>query len=83
MRRGRSPQLVAFGRFLRRARWDREMSQEELGGAAGVGAKHLSEIERANRDPRLTTLLKIARALDLQGDELLDLYAKLLSASEG
>ena len=58
------------------------MSQEDLGEAAGLGAKHLSEIERANRDPRLTTLLKIAVALELKGDELLDLYAKLIAASE-
>jgi transcriptional regulator with XRE-family HTH domain len=50
------------------------MSQEALADAAGLGAKHVSEIERANRDPRLTTVLKLAQALDLRAGELLALY---------
>jgi len=50
------------------------MSQEALADAAGLGAKHVSEIERANRDPRLTTILKLARALGLSPGELMSLY---------
>jgi transcriptional regulator with XRE-family HTH domain len=80
MRRS-SPQLVVLGRALRRARVSRDLSQEALGNAAGVGMKHVSEIERAKRDPRLTTMLKLAAALELRGDELLDLYGKLLDAA--
>jgi transcriptional regulator with XRE-family HTH domain len=68
------PQLVVFGRALRRARRERDMSQEALAQGAGLAAKHVSEIERANRDPRLTTVLKLARALDLGAGELLSLY---------
>lgn len=68
------PHVATFGRVVRRARRDRDMSQEALADAAGLGAKHLSEIERANRDPRLTTVLKLARALDLSAGELLSLY---------
>jgi len=66
--------LVAFGRAVRRARRDRDMSQEALGRAAGLATKHVSEIERANRDVRLTTLLQIAEGLDLHPSELLALY---------
>jgi transcriptional regulator with XRE-family HTH domain len=69
-----SPQLVTFGRVVRRARRDRDLSQEALGEAAGLAAKHVSEIERANRDPRLTTVLKLARALDLRPGDLFALY---------
>ncbi len=68
------PRVAAFGRVVRRARRDRDMSQEALADAAGLGAKHLSEIERANRDPRLTTVLKLADALELTAGELLTLY---------
>jgi transcriptional regulator with XRE-family HTH domain len=68
------PQVAAFGRVVRRARRDRELSQEALAAEAGLGAKHLSEIERANRDPRLTTILKLASALGLTAGELLTLY---------
>lgn len=50
------------------------MSQEALAQAAGLAAKHVSEIERANRDVRLTTLVQIAEGLDLLPSELLRLY---------
>lgn len=63
--------LVIFGRVVRRARRERELSQEALGQAAGLAGKHVSEIERANRDPRLTTVVQIADALDLDLGELL------------
>jgi len=66
--------LVDFGRVIRRARRERDMSQEALAQAAGLAAKHVSEIERANRDVRLTTLLQLAEGLDLLPGELLSLY---------
>jgi transcriptional regulator with XRE-family HTH domain len=66
--------LVDFGRAVRRARRDRDMSQETLARTSGLAAKHVSEIERANRDVRLTTLLQIAEGLDLLPSELLALY---------
>jgi transcriptional regulator with XRE-family HTH domain len=65
-----SPELLAFGRTLRKARRDRDLSQEALADEAGLSAKHVGEIERANKDPRLTTVLKIARALELRTGEL-------------
>jgi transcriptional regulator with XRE-family HTH domain len=66
--------LVEFGRTVRRARRERDMSQEALARAAGLATKHVSEIERANRDVRLTTLLQIADGLGLRPGELLTLY---------
>jgi transcriptional regulator with XRE-family HTH domain len=65
-----SPQLLAFGRTVRKARRDRELSQEALADEAGLSAKHVGEIERANKDPRLTTVLKLANALELRSSEL-------------
>jgi DNA-binding XRE family transcriptional regulator len=70
MRTAASPQLLAFGRTVRKARRDRDLSQEALADEAGLSAKHIGEIERANKDPRLTTVLKIARALELPTNEL-------------
>jgi transcriptional regulator with XRE-family HTH domain len=65
-----SPQLVAFGRTLRKARRDRDLSQEALADEAGLSAKHVGEIERANKDPRLTTILRLAEALELRSSDL-------------
>jgi len=65
-----SPKLVAFGLTLRKARRDLELSQEALAAAADLSAKHVGEIERANKDPRLSTVLKLAEALKLSPEEL-------------
>ncbi|HKG39015.1 MAG TPA: helix-turn-helix transcriptional regulator [Conexibacter sp.] len=62
--------MVAFGRTLRKARRDRDLSQEALADEAGLSAKHVGEIERANKDPRLTTVLRLADALELRSNEL-------------
>jgi transcriptional regulator with XRE-family HTH domain len=76
-----SRQLEALGRTVRRARRERDLSQEALARAAGLAAKHVSEIERANRDPRVTTVLKLAHALDLRAGELFALYDEQLDAA--
>jgi transcriptional regulator with XRE-family HTH domain len=67
-----APELLALGRRLRQIRRSRELSQEALADRAGVHPKHLSEIERANKDPRATTVIKLADAL---GVPVAELYA--------
>jgi transcriptional regulator with XRE-family HTH domain len=66
--------LKLLGSVIRRERRAQDLSQEALGHAAGVAGKHVSEIERANRDPRFTTLLQIARALGLTPGQLFASY---------
>jgi transcriptional regulator with XRE-family HTH domain len=80
MRTAVSPELLAFGRTVRKARRDRELSQEALADEAGLSAKHVGEIERANKDPRLTTVLKLASALELRSHELLRLFDERLDS---
>jgi transcriptional regulator with XRE-family HTH domain len=65
-----SPELLALAHAIRRLRRARELSQEALAGMAGVNPKHLSEIERANKDPRATTVIRLAEALGLTPAEL-------------
>lgn len=75
-----SPQLLTFGRTLRKARRDRELSQEALANEAGLSAKHVGEIERANKDPRLSTVLKLADALELRSGELFNQFDERLES---
>lgn len=75
-----SPQLLALAGTIRKVRRDRELSQEALAAAAGINPKHLSEIERANKDPRATTVLRLAHALGLSASEL---YARYDQRSAG
>jgi transcriptional regulator with XRE-family HTH domain len=70
-------ELLALAGAIRHLRRERELSQEALAFAAGVHPKHVSEIERANKDPRTTTVGRLADAL---GVTVAELYA--LSADE-
>ncbi len=57
--------LTDVGRRLRSARDARGLKLHELARLSGVSAPALSLIETGKRDPRLTTLHKIAAALRL------------------
>jgi transcriptional regulator with XRE-family HTH domain len=69
-----SPELKTFGRTVRKLRRNLDLSQEALASLAGLSPKHVGEIERANKDPRLTTVAKLARALDMRLGELMTRY---------
>ena len=58
-----APELLALAGAIRHLRRERELSQEALAFAADIHPKHLSEIERANKDPRATTVVRLAEAL--------------------
>lgn len=47
------------------------MSQEALAHASGIHSSEISRIERATREPRLSTLVQLARALRVTPSELL------------
>lgn len=55
---------------MRSQRKARGLSLRELALLADLSFKHLGEIERGRVDPGWTTLLKIARALDLRVGDL-------------
>lgn len=50
---------------LRRQRLKRKLTLELVSGRAGISLQHLSEIESAKRDPRLTSIERIADAMNL------------------
>jgi transcriptional regulator with XRE-family HTH domain len=54
-----------FGANLKRARKARGMTQEALGLAAGLDAAVISRIEAGQREPRVTNITKIAKALEV------------------
>lgn len=57
---------------IRKHRIDREMSQDDLAGKAGISTRYLQEIEAAEKQPSITTLFKIAKAFDIHYSELLN-----------
>lgn len=59
-----------FGANVRRARKKQEMTQEQLGLAAGLDAAVISRIEAGQREPRVKTIVRIAKALEAQPGDL-------------
>jgi len=62
--------IDAFGRRLRALRKAKRMTLEQLGHAAGIGFKHVSEVERGVKAPSFDALERLARALKVQPYEL-------------
>lgn len=56
---------LLFGRRLRELRTKRRVSQERLALAAGVHRTAVSKLEQGTTDPRLSTILRLARGLNL------------------
>ena len=64
--------LEQFGANVRAARLARGWTQEDLAHETGLASVQVSRIERGKREIRLTTLLRLLRALDVPPEKLLD-----------
>jgi len=60
-----------FAANLRRTRERAGISQEELASRCGLHRTEISFLERAQREPRLSTIVKLAKALDVSAGDLL------------
>ena len=67
----RSSFHLAFGRAIREIRHELGISQEELALRADIQRSYLGGIERGERNPSLTNIVKIARTLDVAPSEIL------------
>jgi transcriptional regulator with XRE-family HTH domain len=63
--------LEQFASNLRAERERRGLTQEALGQACGLHRTEISLLERAGREPRLSTIVKVARALHVTPAALL------------
>ena len=70
MAKPRSAQ-AALGLAVREARTERGISQEELAHRAGVHRTYVGGIERGERNPTVTSIFKLADALELRASELI------------
>lgn len=60
-----------FGENLRRCRRLMDMSQEDLAVRASIHRTEVSMLERALREPRLGTIVKLQNSLEAEPEELL------------
>lgn len=61
-----------FASNLRRERDRLDLTQEELGHSCDLYMSEISRLEGAKRDPRLETIVKLARGLEIPPSRLLD-----------
>ncbi|MEH6705551.1 MULTISPECIES: helix-turn-helix domain-containing protein [Galbibacter] len=69
-------QLI-FGRNLLRIRKEKGLSQDDLATRCRVTKGNISVIENGERNFQFTTLLALAKALEVQPKELLDVDFEL------
>ena len=64
--------LSSFGRRLRAVRTQSEISQEALAELAELDRTYISLLERGKRNPSLSCVAKLAKALDVTVSALCD-----------
>lgn len=60
-----------FGVVLRRIRTEKGLSQERLALDGGLDRTFISLLERGQRQPSLTTLLQLSKALGVNASEIM------------
>jgi transcriptional regulator with XRE-family HTH domain len=65
-------EIGVFAQNVVNARKAQHLTQEQVSDRSGVHVTEVSRIERGLRDPRITTLIRLARALGVQPARLLD-----------
>ncbi len=68
----------AFGKVLREVRLEAGLTQEQLGLEAGVRRTFVSLLELGEQQPTLTTIVKLADALNIKPSELVARAEKAL-----
>ena len=66
------PFLLALGNRIRKLREQRHWSQEEFADRCGLHRTAIGLLERAERIPRLDTLLTVSKGLGITVSDLLD-----------
>ena len=64
--------LATFAANVRTARVAAEMTQEQVAEASGIHVTEVSRIERGLRDPRISTMMRLADALCVPPSQLID-----------
>lgn len=73
----RSQAHVALGQAIRQYRANRRLSQEDLAHLSGMHRTYVGGIERGERNPSFTNIVRLAEALGVDPSELLSQAEKL------
>ena len=71
----------SIGRKIREFRHHRGFTQEELAFRADISSLYLRQIEKDDRNPTISTVLKLCKALSIPPSELFELESPLSPSS--
>jgi len=70
---------IAFGKVLRQLREEAGLTQEQLGFEAELRRTYVSILELGQQQPSLTTIIKLAEALNCSPGKLIDMVHDVLA----
>ena len=71
----------SIGRKIREFRHHRGFTQEELAFRADISSVYLRQIDKDDRNPTISTVLKLCKALSIHPSELFELESPLSPSS--
>ncbi len=72
----------AFGQALRYFRKEVKLSQEKLSQESGLDRSYISLLERGLRQPSLTSILKLSKALKISSANIISKVEALLNENK-
>lgn len=72
--------LCPFGEILIKARKERGITQYRLAKLVDRNPRYISQLEHNKREPRLSTIIMLARALEMDPGELVHEVDKIMPA---
>lgn len=64
--------VEVFGKVLRELREENHISQEKLAEYCDLDRTYISLLERGHRQPTITTIFKLAKALNISPSKLIE-----------
>ncbi|WP_298326208.1 helix-turn-helix transcriptional regulator [uncultured Dokdonia sp.] len=64
-------EVKRFGEKIREIRLKRQLSQMDVGANIGIDRENIRKYEKGLQEPRLSTIIKFAKAFEIDYNELL------------
>lgn len=74
--------VETFGNILRELRKEKKLSQEKLAELCDLHDRYISFLERGIKQPTVTTIFKIAKALNIPASEIIKMMEDKMKENE-
>lgn len=74
----RAQEAAIFGEVVRRVRKEHAWTQEDLAERSGLTTTYVGQVERGDKVPSLTVVLKLAHALNVLPAQLMESFGHVV-----